>query len=272
MCALAHGLQEELRMDVRLAQWAHCSTRTSLAQLGPAPWLYGQCQQVHSVGGMVLIAWSPKAQQTFLRWREKEGGGKVEMEQKDKVLLEDCMDKRGERWAESQSSIIAPVFNATLIRMWVGLQSERHGQGFGLVCFRGLSGARCIPKELRGLRRYCLPRDLSNLIHELDVNVHGLRNRVQNMSSWCCWPRLFSKGLSFWLSQRLARRLDAWLPQTAAKPDGKCLQKLSHKVVSDKKLKKRLKKKKNRRGNLCDHAVPEKNVEYNLITQKVLLT
>ncbi|KAF4070640.1 hypothetical protein AMELA_G00287670 [Ameiurus melas] len=144
VCALAYGLQEELRLDVRLAQWAQCGTQTSLAQLGPAPWLYGQCQQVHSVGGMVLIAWSPKAQQTFLKWRESEGGGKADKEQKDKVLLEEWSDKQGQRWAESESSITAPVFNASLISMWAGLQSERHGQGFGLVCFRGLSGTRTV--------------------------------------------------------------------------------------------------------------------------------
>lgn len=254
-------------MDVRLAQWAHCSTLTSLAQLGPTPWLYGQCQQVHSVGGMVLIAWSPEAQQTFLRWRERGHEGKVDLGQKDKVLLEEWRDKQGPRWAESQSSITAPVFNASLISMWAGLQSEKRGQGFGLVCFRGLSETRCIPKELRGIRRYCLPRDLSNLIHELDVNVHGPRSRVQNLSSWCCWPRLLSKGLSFWLSKRLAQRLNAWLPQTAVKPDRKCLLKPSHKVASEKTLKKRLKKgkKKKRRENLSPCSA-RKNVECNPVT------
>lgn len=249
-------------MDVRLAQWAHCSTQTSLAQLGPIPWLYGQCQQVHSVGGMVLIAWSPKAQQTFLRWREREGGGKVDMQQKDKVLPEEWRDEQGQRWTEAQSSFTAPVFNATLINMWAGLQSERHGQGFGLVCFQGLSGTRCIPKELRGIRRYYLPRDLSNLIHELDVDVYGPRSRVQNMSSWCCWHRLFSKGVSFWLSQRLAQRLDAWLPQTAAKPDRTCLLKRSHEAAGEKMLKKRLDKKKKTKEN---------NVDCSLVTQKALL-
>ncbi|XP_058244707.1 interleukin-17 receptor E isoform X2 [Hemibagrus wyckioides] len=270
VCALAYGLQEELRMDVRLAQWAQCSTQKSLAQLGPAPWLYGQCQQVHSVGGMVLIAWSPKAQQTFLQWRESDSGGKVgKTGQKDKMLLEEWSDKQGQKCIESQSSITASVFNASLTSMWAGLQSERHGQGFGLVCFQGLSGTRCIPKELRGIRRYCLPRDLSNLIHELDINVHGPRSRDQNRSKWCCWPRLFSKGLSFWLSQRLARRLDAWLPRTPAKPDRKCLLKPSHKVPSEKALNKKLKKE--RRENICPHAVAEKNVECNLDTQKALL-
>ncbi|XP_046727994.1 interleukin-17 receptor E isoform X2 [Silurus meridionalis] len=239
VCALASGLQEELRMDVRLAQWAHCSSQTSLAQLGPVPWLFGQCQHVHSVGGMVLIAWSSKAQQTFLRWRERESGGKADKDQKDRVLLEEWQDKEGQQWAENHSSITAPVFNASLISMWAGLQSERHGQGFGLVCFRGLRGTRCIPKQLRGIQRYCLPRDLSNLIHELDVNVHRPGSRVQKASSWCCWPRLFSKGLSFWLSQRLARRLDALLPQAADR-------KRHQKLAGEKTLTKRLEKKKQR--------------------------
>ncbi|XP_053360017.1 interleukin-17 receptor E isoform X2 [Clarias gariepinus] len=259
MCALAHGLQEELRMDVRLAQWTHCSTQSSLAQLGPAPWLYGQCQQVHSVGGMVLIAWSAKAQHSFLRWRERENAEKVKKnKKKDKVQ----MDQHSQ--AKSQSSITAPVFNAALISLWAGLRSGRHGQGFGLVCFRGLSGTRYIPKELRGIRRYCLPRDLSNLIHELDVN--GPRNGVETRSSWCCWPRLFSKGLSFWLSQRLAQRLDAWLPQTAAGPARKSLLRPSHKVASEKPLNKRLRREKYQRENLHHHAV-----DCKLATQKKLL-
>ncbi|XP_060737855.1 interleukin-17 receptor E isoform X2 [Tachysurus vachellii] len=262
VCALAYGLQEELHMDVRLAQWAQCSTQTSLAQLGPAPWLYGQCQQVHSVGGMVLIAWSPKAQQTFLQWRERASGEKADKAgQMDKVLLEERSDKQGQKCTESQSSITGPVFNASLISMWAGLQSERHGQGFGLVCFQGLSNTRCIPKELRGIQRYCLPRDLSNLIHELDVNVHGPRHRVQNWSKWCCWSRLLTKGLSFWLSQRLAQRLDAWLPQTPAKPDRKHLPKKSHKDASEKVLRKKFKKKRKEK----------KNIESHLDTQKVLL-
>ncbi|KAF5893212.1 interleukin-17 receptor C-like isoform X1, partial [Clarias magur] len=147
----AYGLQEELRMDVRLAQWTHCGTQSSLAQLGPAPWLYGQCQQVHGVGGMVLIAWSPKAQHSFLRWRERENAEKVDKDQKDKVPR----DQQSQ--AESQSSITAPVFNAALISLWAGLQSGRHGQGFGL----DLTDCNVKPGDI------CL-------YHDDRVNVSGL--------------------------------------------------------------------------------------------------
>uniref|UniRef100_A0A8B9HTN5 Uncharacterized protein n=1 Tax=Astyanax mexicanus TaxID=7994 RepID=A0A8B9HTN5_ASTMX len=152
MCALASGLQEELRIDVRLAQWALCSTRASLAQLGPAPWLYGQWQEVQQAGGVVL------------ELRE------------------------------------SPVFNATLSCLWAGLHGKNSCQGFGLVCFRGLGNSCHIPKDLRGIRRFCLPRDLSNLVHELDLRESSPEGGVKEVSSgWCCWPRLFSKALSLCL-------------------------------------------------------------------------
>ncbi|XP_036434834.1 interleukin-17 receptor C [Colossoma macropomum] len=250
VCALASGLQEELRMDVRLAQWAHCSTQASLAQLGPAPWLYGQCQEVQQAGGVVLLAWSLEAQQAFLQWKEREGKkerenswwrGKVGDEEKDTAWSnEQQKDKQKEGWmerAKETSSVTAPVFNATLSSLWSGLHSERCGQGFGLVCFQGLGGSRHIPKELRGVRRYCLPRDLSNLIHELDLKESNPGGGDKKASSgWCCWPCFFSKALSFWLSQRLAQRLEAWLPQKEQdREKSKLILKLSHKPHSKSK-------------------------------------
>uniref|UniRef100_A0AAR2LY73 SEFIR domain-containing protein n=1 Tax=Pygocentrus nattereri TaxID=42514 RepID=A0AAR2LY73_PYGNA len=269
VCALASGLQEELHTDVRLAQWAHCSTHASLAQLGPAPWLYGQCQEVQQAGGVVLLAWSLEAQQAFLQWRESGGKkerenswwrGKISDEEKDTVWSnEQHKDKQKEGWMERASSVTDPVFNATLSSLWSGLHSERCGQGFGLVCFQDLGGSRHIPKELRGVRRYCLPRDLSSLIHELDLKESSPGGGDKKASrGWCCWPRFFSKALSFWLSHRLAQRLEAWLPQKKQdREKSKLILKLSHKPHGKlKKKKKKLKKKgeKKRKGPVTVHS------------------
>ncbi|XP_072538320.1 uncharacterized protein [Salminus brasiliensis] len=282
MCALASGLQEELRIDVRLAQWALCSTQASLVQLGPAPWLYGQCQEVQQAGGVVLLAWSLEAQQAFLSWRETEEKkqresnwrkGKAGVEEKNiewsKTQLEKQKNMEKEGWmmrAKEMSSITAPVFNATLSCLWAGLHGKGCGQGFGLVCFRGLGSSYHIPKDLRGIRRFCLPRDLSNLVHELDLRECGPEGGVKEVSSvWCCWPRLFSKALSVWLSQRLAQRLEPWLPQIDSEKDevrSKHILKLSQKPHSEKKKNKEKKKallkcKSTKKSMECD-VVPEK--------------
>uniref|UniRef100_A0A4W4DMP8 SEFIR domain-containing protein n=1 Tax=Electrophorus electricus TaxID=8005 RepID=A0A4W4DMP8_ELEEL len=221
VCALASGLQEELCVDVRLAQWAHSSTQASLAHLGPAPWLYGQCQVVQQAGGMVLVAWSADAQRAFVQWREGQVderehrcSGNLGREKMSKK--EEWKEKPREGWVErvrGASSVMAPVFNAALSSLWAGLHSERRGKGFGLVDFQGLGASCYVPKDLRGIRRYCLPRDLCSLIHELDLKECGPGGVKGTIGGWCCWPRLFSKALSSWLSQRLAQRLEECLSQ-----------------------------------------------------------
>lgn len=263
VCTLASGLQEELCLDVRLAQWAHCSTQASLAELGPVPWFYSQNQEVQRAGGMVLLAWSLEAQQAFLQWKEREGKeerkrswwrGKVGDKEKDtawsNALLEDQKDKQKGLWlenAQERSSVMSPLLNATLSSLLAGLHSKSCGQKFGLVCFWGLGCNNHITKDLRGVRRYCLPRDLSSLIHELDLKDGSLGGGVQEVSrGWCCLPRLFSKALSFWLSQRLAQRLAAWLPPTDSEQDGEKSES-EHKPHS--KSKRRKMKKKGKRGN-----------------------
>ncbi len=168
-------------MDVRLAQWA-----SSLAHLGPVPWLYGQCQAVQKAGGLVLIAWSPDAQQAFLSGRA--AGPELYS------AAEECCD--GE-WMENQvmesSSITAPVLNAALSCLWTRIHSD--GRGFGLLCFQGLNN-NSIPKQLRCVPKYCLPKDLSSLLHDL-----GESTRAQG--SVRCWPRLLSKALAFFMWPRL---------------------------------------------------------------------
>ncbi len=185
VCSLASGLQGELLMDVRLAQWA-----SSLAQLGPVPWLYGQCQTVQKAGGLVLIAWSPDAQQAFLRRTQSDrvAGPKLFSET---GLYEEEEQKRME-----SSSITAPVLNAALSCLWTGIQSDGHGRGFGLLFFQGLNSSTYIPKQLRCVPKYCLPKDLSSLLHDLGEPT-GARGSGQ------CWPRLLSKALAFFMWPRL---------------------------------------------------------------------
>ncbi|XP_073767446.1 interleukin-17 receptor E isoform X1 [Danio rerio] len=189
VCSLASGLQGELCMDVRLAQWAQCCQRSSLAQLGPVPWLYGQTQSVQRAGGLVLIVWSPEAQQEYHRWRRNSAEEKKPAEATSIT-------------APEASSITAPVFRAALSCLWTGIHSDGRGRGFGLVCFQTLDSNSCIPKPLRCVPKFCLPKDLPGLIHQLSAAGDGARR---------CWTRLLSKVLSFSASRKLAPRLEAAL-------------------------------------------------------------
>ncbi len=173
-------------MDVRLAQWA-----SSLAQLGPVPWLYGQCQAVQKAGSLVLIAWSPDAQQAFLRRTQSD---RVAGPKLFSGLYEEEEQKRME-----SSSIMAPVLNTALSCLWTGIHSDGHGWGFGLLCFQGLSSTY-IPKQLRCVPKYCLPKDLTSSLHDL-AEPTGARG------SGRCWPRLLSKALAFFMWRQLAPRL-----------------------------------------------------------------
>ncbi|XP_066499466.1 interleukin-17 receptor E [Hoplias malabaricus] len=242
VCALASGLKEELLMDVRLAQWSLCSTPASLAKLGPAPWLYGQWQEVQRAGGMLLLVWSLDAQQAFLRWKEREGKKNIIGNEMKDVMCNYTQKKEGgTETSKDMSSVTAAVLNATLSCLCARLRSEHCSQNFGLVCFQNLGGSCIIPKELRGIRRFCLPQNLSNLIHELDLKETSPGSGNKEVpGGWCCWPRLFSKALSFWLSQKLAQRLEAWLPQTDSNQERekcKLIVNLSQKPYDEKKNK-----------------------------------
>ncbi|XP_016326202.1 interleukin-17 receptor C-like isoform X1 [Sinocyclocheilus anshuiensis] len=246
VCSLASGLQGELFMDVRLAQWA-----SSLAQLGPVPWLYGQCQAVQKAGGLVLIAWSPDAHQAFLRQAKSDrvvGSEFSETGLYSAVEEEEQKSCDGE-WMEKpveSSSITAPVFNAALSCLWTGLHSDGHARGFGLVCFQGLnnnnSSSTYIPKQLRCVPKYCLPKDLSSLIHDLGepTRAHG---------SGRCWPRLLSKALSLFMWRQLAPRLKAGLTVPS-------VPKSSRKSVGGTKRKTRRQKK--RRGKVVSACLSRK--------------
>lgn len=207
-------------MDVRLAQWMQCHPQCSPAQLGPVPWLYGQCQAVQKAGGLVLIAWSPDAYRAYLRWRKSERKAELcktglysaaEEEEEEEQLCcdEECMEKPTE-----SCSITAPVFNAALSCLWTGIRGDCHGRGFGLVCFPSLNNnITRIPKQLRCVRKYCLPKDLCSLINDLTGSQDG-----SGKTRGGCWPRLLSKALSLCVSRQLAPRLEAKLPVPTDSP------------------------------------------------------
>ncbi|CAM4713421.1 unnamed protein product [Leuciscus chuanchicus] len=226
VCSLASGLQGALCMDVRLAQWMQCHPQSSLAQLGPVPWLYGQCRAVQKAGGLVLIAWSPDAHRAYLRWRNSEGKAKFsaveeeEEEEEEEAEEEECMEKPIE-----MSCITAPVFNAALSCLWMGIRSDGYARGFRLVSFQNNNNNTFIPKRLRCVRKYCLPKDLSSLIQDLT----GSNTR------WRCLPRLLSKALSFFVSRQLAPTLAAKLPVPTDSP--KLVPGFSRKVTSGTKRK-----------------------------------
>uniref|UniRef100_A0A8C1UBP9 Interleukin 17 receptor E n=1 Tax=Cyprinus carpio TaxID=7962 RepID=A0A8C1UBP9_CYPCA len=254
VCSLASGLQGELLMDVRLAQWA-----SSLAQLGPVPWLYGQCQAVQKAGGLVLIAWSPDAHQAFLRraksdWVAGSQFSETGLYSAAEEEEQKCCDGEWMEKPVESSSIMAPVLDAALCCLWTGLHSDGHARGFGLVCFQGLnniSSSTYIPKQLRCVPKYCLPKDLSSLIHDLADSWDG---SGEAQGSGRCWPRLLSKALSFFMSRQLAPRLEAGLP-------GPGLPKSSRKSVKSKRKTRRQKKRRSKVVSAClsrkKHTAPE---------------
>ncbi|XP_037134538.1 interleukin-17 receptor E [Syngnathus acus] len=223
VCALASLLRGDLSATVHVALCAASSqmraeagAETSVADLGPLPWLYGQWEAVQEAQGKVLIIWSPEAKRTYGKWRQRTRGGKDEAGDNSQHdagrpgMLEEggagtCEDK--ERLMEDQRSVvIEPVFAAALACLEGALHRRKEG-GVALVYFRGLCRSRDIPEAFRDIPRYCMPRDLGGLIGELEGP------RATNKTFWGrCWGRLLSKGTSVWLAMQLARRLQTLLP------------------------------------------------------------
>ncbi|XP_060912994.1 uncharacterized protein LOC132989400 [Labrus mixtus] len=252
VCALASILQGDLSATVHMALWSQSSQTQAgaragpgngVADLGPLPWLYGQWETVLKAQGKVLIIWSPEAKKTYETRREERVKNKGKNEEQDGEKerdLEENLKLYGRKLGKSKnekatgekdciqlpvcdyidcyphkepSSVIAPVFTAALACLEGALQ-ECKCQGVALVYFQGLCRSRDIPKAFRGIPRYCLPQDFRGIIQELG----GIRRQTKTGTfRWHCWPRLLSKMLSIWLARRLARSLQALLPQTHGK-------------------------------------------------------
>lgn len=222
---------------VHTALWQQNSQRqagngASVADLGPIPWLYGQWDAVCKAQGKVLIFWSPEAKRSYERWKMKRGSmdkNEANLNHERKAAQENLKLKG--KWRKEKSSgrkccvtlfedkdwssqkepstVMEPVFTAALASLEGALQ-EGKGKDVAIVYFQGLCHSRDIPKAFRGVPRYCLPQDFSDLLQEL-AEVRGMENSEFRRS---CGHRLLSKVMSMWLARQLARRLRMVLPQT----------------------------------------------------------
>ncbi|XP_054653783.1 uncharacterized protein LOC129193484 isoform X2 [Dunckerocampus dactyliophorus] len=233
VCALASLLREDLSATVHMALCAqssqrHAGTGTTVADLGPLPWLYGQWEAVCEAQGKVLIIWSPEAERTYKKWRERTRRCKdgVRCENMTEVMEDDSKHNAGPLgklkkedcvrtckdidWGMQYepSAVIEPVFTAALDCL-EGALRERKGEEAAFVYFQGHIHSRDIPKVFRDVPRYCIPQDFSGLIQELG----GMR-RTSSRLWWHCWHRLVSNGMSVWLARQLTLKLQTQLPQT----------------------------------------------------------
>lgn len=130
------------------------------------------------------------------------------------------------------SPVTGPVFRAALSCLQGAMQKGGRENGCILVYFHGFCHNRDIPKDLRGIPRYCLPRDFRGLIQELQ----GLADETGGtFYKNHCFPRLLSKTLSLWLARRLSHRLTTWLPkqQTGSKRKKLLRTTLAQELVSE---------------------------------------
>lgn len=238
VCALASILQGELGATVHAALWQQNSQRpagigASVADLGPIPWLYGQWAAVCKAQGKVLIVWSPEAKRSYERWKMKRGSvdrneanlnherireaARENLKLKGKWKKEKLSGRKccatlfeDKDWCSQKepSTVTELVLMAALASVEGALQ-EGKDKDVAIVYFQGLCHSRDIPKAFRGVNRYCLPQDLSDLLQEL-AEVRGVKSREFNRS---CGHRLLSKVMSMWLARQLARRLRMVLPQ-----------------------------------------------------------
>ncbi|XP_047429530.1 LOW QUALITY PROTEIN: uncharacterized protein LOC124998929 [Mugil cephalus] len=272
VCAFASILKGELGATVHTALWAQTSQSqggTAVADLGPLPWLYGRWEAVRRAQGKMLIMWSPEAKKTYESWKEersskdkrnKEEYRKADAErEKIRAEVDEDLKRNGRRLGKSKkekaarkkdlvklcndqdsypekepSTVIQPVFMAALACLEGALHGDK-GQGVAIVYFQGLGHDRDIPKDFRGVPRYCLPQEFRGLIQEL-----GELRRHSGKAGWPCWPRLLSKVLSIWLARRLAQRLQTLLPQTQGRKMPRTRVAPSTEMTSD-KTKSRLK-------------------------------
>ncbi|KAM6387017.1 interleukin-17 receptor E isoform 2-T2 [Pluvialis apricaria] len=137
VCALAERLRAGLGCDVRLDLWeAGC-----VGQTGALPWLYAQRGRVGRQRGTVLLLWSRGSTRLFRRWRVGAAGG----------VPEDAHD----------------IFGAAMACLHGELGAAGRGGGWVLAYFSRLCSPRDVPRPLRPLPTYRLPRQLPGLLGAL---------------------------------------------------------------------------------------------------------
>uniref|UniRef100_A0A8C3VCY2 Interleukin 17 receptor E n=1 Tax=Catharus ustulatus TaxID=91951 RepID=A0A8C3VCY2_CATUS len=137
VCALAERLRAGLGCDVRLDLWE----AGGLGQTGALPWLYAQRSRVGRQRGTVLLLWSRGSARLFHRWQ-------VGM-------------------ADGTPGDAHDIFGAAMACLHGELGAAGRGGGWVLAYFSRLCSPRDVPRPLRPLPTYRLPRQLPGLLGAL---------------------------------------------------------------------------------------------------------
>lgn len=137
VCALAERLRAGLGCDVRLDLWE----AGGLGQAGALPWLYAQRGRVGRQRGTVLLLWSRGSARLFHRWQ-------VGM-------------------ADGTPGDAHDIFGAAMACLHGELGAAGRGGGWVLAYFSRLCSPRDVPRPLRPLPTYRLPRQLPGLLGAL---------------------------------------------------------------------------------------------------------
>ncbi|XP_041281836.1 interleukin-17 receptor E [Onychostruthus taczanowskii] len=137
VCALAERLRSGLGCDVRLDLWE----AGGLGQAGALPWLYAQRGRVGRQRGTVLLLWSRGSARLFHRWQ-------VGM-------------------ADGTPGDAHDIFGAAMACLHGELGAAGRGGGWVLAYFSRLCSPRDVPRPLRPLPTYRLPRQLPGLLGAL---------------------------------------------------------------------------------------------------------
>ncbi|XP_068010260.1 interleukin-17 receptor E [Melanerpes formicivorus] len=145
VCTLAEQLRAGLGCDVRLDLWE----AGSVGQVGALPWLYAQRGHVGRQRGTVLLLWSQGSARLFHQWQV----GVVSR------IPGDAHD----------------VFGAAMACLHGEMGAVGHGSGWVLAYFSRLCSSRDVPRVLRPLPTYRLPRQLPGLLGALRGSPPALR-------------------------------------------------------------------------------------------------
>ncbi|XP_074406659.1 interleukin-17 receptor E isoform X4 [Zonotrichia albicollis] len=151
VCALAERLRTGLGCDVRLDLWE----AGGLGQAGALPWLYAQRGRVGRQRGTVLLLWSRGSARLFHRWQ-------VGM-------------------ADGTPGDAHDIFGAAMACLHGELGAAGRGSGWVLAYFSRLCSPRDVPRPLRPLPTYRLPRQLPGLLGALRGSPSAPRH--------CRWGR-----------------------------------------------------------------------------------
>ncbi|XP_075570642.1 interleukin-17 receptor E [Pelecanus crispus] len=154
VCALAERLRTGLGCDVRLDLWE----AGGVGRAGALPWLYAQRGRVGRQRGTVLLLWSRGSTRLFRRWQVGAADG----------TPGDAHD----------------IFGAAMACLHGELGAAGCGGGWVLAYFSWFCSPRDVPRLLRPLPTYRLPRQLPGLLGALRGSPpapHRCRGRAEGL-------------------------------------------------------------------------------------------